>query len=181
MTSRTAAVRYARALFDVVVREHGDLTAIERELDQFVGLFSAHPELQKVMVNPAVPAPRKRAAVAELVKRAGLQPVVAKLLVLLAERDRLALLPDVLRSFRERVLDHQNVVRAELTTAMPLSPDRVGQIQRSLSQATGRTVMLESRVDPALVGGVIARVGSVVYDASLTTQLRKMKDRLEQR
>jgi len=181
VTSRTAAVRYARALFDVLSRERGDLTAVERELDQFVALFAAHPELQKVMVNPAVPAPRKRAAVTELANRARLQPVLAKLMALLAERDRLALLPDVLRSFRERVLDHQNVVRAELTTAMPLAPERVSQIQRGLSQVTGRTVMLESRVDPALVGGLIARVGSVVYDASITTQLRKMKDRLEQR
>lgn len=181
MTSRTAAVRYARALFDVVLRERGDLTAVERELDQFVALFAAHPELQKVMVNPAVPAPRKRLAMTELANRAQLQPVLAKLMALLAERDRLALLPDVLRSFRERVLDHQNVVRAELTTAMPLAAERVSQIQRGLSQATGRTVTLESRVDAALVGGLIARVGSVVYDASLTTQLRKMKDRLEQR
>jgi len=181
VTSRTAAVRYARALFDVVLRERGDLAVVERELGEFVELFAANPELEKVMLNPAVPAPRKRAAVSELVNRAGLMPVLGKLLVLLAERDRLALLPEVLRSFRQRMLDHQNVVRAEVTTAVPLMADRVGQVQRSLSQATGRTVMLETRVDPALVGGLVARVGSVVYDASLTTQLQKMKERLEQR
>ena len=181
MTSRTAAVRYAKALFDVVLRERGDLAHVERQLEQFGGLFAAHPELQRVMMNPAVPAPRKRDAVSELAKVAQLQPVLGKLMTLLAERDRLALLPEVLRAFRSRLLDHQNVVRAEVTTAMPLGPERIGQIQRSLAAATGRTVLLDSRVDPSLVGGLIARVGSVVYDASLTTQLRKMKDRLEQR
>jgi len=181
VTSRTAAVRYAKALFDVVLREGGELTTVERELEQFVGLFAAYPDLQKVMVNPAVPAPRKRDAVSELATRAQLQPVLAKLVTLLAERDRLVLLPEVLRAFRVRLLDHQNVVRAEVTTAMPIGPDRLGQIQRGLAQTTGRTVLLDSRVDPALVGGLVARVGSVVYDASLTTQLRKMKDRLEER
>jgi len=181
VTSRTAAARYARALFDVVLRERGDLTVVERELSGFVEIFATNPELEKVMLNPAVPAPRKRAAISELANRAGLTPVLGKLVVLLAERDRLALLLEVLQSFRQRVLNHQKVVRAEVTSAMPLVEERVGQIQRSLSHATGRTVMLETRVDPALIGGLVARIGSVVYDASLTTQLQKMKVRLEQR
>jgi F-type H+-transporting ATPase subunit delta len=181
VTSRTAAVRYARALFDVVLGEHGDLTAVERQLAEFVDLLRANPGLEKVMLNPAVPAPRKKAAIAELTQRAGLTPVLAKLLVLLAERDRFVLLPDVLGSYRARLLDHQNVVRAEVTSAVALSPERVSQIQRSFAKATGRTVTLDTRVDPALVGGLVARIGSTVYDASLTTQLQKMKERLEER
>ena len=96
ITNRTAATRYARALLDVALTEKGDLRAIETELAGFVELFTQHPTLHKVLVNPAVPVPRKRATVAELVARAQLSPMVGKLLLLLADRDRLVLLPDLL-------------------------------------------------------------------------------------
>ena len=181
MTNRTAATRYARALFDVALAEKASLQDIESELAAFVDLFRQHPALEKVLLNPAVPAPRKRAAVAEIGKSARLAPVVAKLLVLLAERDRLVILPDLLAAYRTRLLDYQKVVRAEVTTAVPLAPDRVQAIERSLSTATGRTVALQARVDPALIGGLIARVGGTVYDASITRQLGRMKERLQGR
>jgi F-type H+-transporting ATPase subunit delta len=104
--------------------------------------------------------------------------VLAKLIALLAERDRLVLLPDLLASYRERLLDHQNVVRAEVTTAVPLAADRTQAIERALARVTGRTVTLATKVDPAIIGGVVARIGSTVYDGSVTTQLLKMKHRL---
>jgi F-type H+-transporting ATPase subunit delta len=114
----------------------------------------------------------------ELVERTKLSPMVGKLLLLLAERDRLVLLPDLLAAFRDRLLDHLKIVRAEVTTAVPLAEDRADAVKRTLAHVTGREVVLETRVDPAIVGGVVARVGSTVYDASITTQLAKMKERL---
>ncbi len=105
-------------------------------------------------------------------------PIVGKLLTLLAERDRLVLLPDLLASYRDRLMDHQNVVRAELTTATPLDDQRSAEIQQQLARATGRTVTLQTRTDPALIGGIVARIGSTVYDGSITRQLEKMKERL---
>ena len=88
------------------------------------------------------------------------------------------LLPDLLETYRARLLDHQNVVRAEVTTAAPLAADRAKAIERSLAQATGRTVALTTRVAPEMIGGLVARVGSTVYDGSVTTQLEKMRQRL---
>ena len=104
--------------------------------------------------------------------------MLTKLLVLLAGRDRLVLLPDLLETYRARLLDHQNVVRAEVTTAAPLAADRAKAIERSLARATGRTVALTTRVAPEIIGGLVARVGSTVFDASVTTQLEKMRQRL---
>jgi F-type H+-transporting ATPase subunit delta len=178
VTSKTAANRYARALFDVAVKEKGDLQGLYDQLVAFNQLFPQHPTLAKVLLNPAVPAPRKRAAVAELVKTARMPQVLAKLLVLLAERDRLVLLPDLVTAFRDRLLEHHNVVRAEVTSAAPLAADKIRAIEKSLVQATGRSVELSTRVEPGLIGGLIARVGGTVYDASVTTQLQKMKRRL---
>lgn len=178
MTNKTAATRYARALLDVAVKEKSDLQGIEQELAVFVGLFTEHPTLEKVLLNPAIPVGRKQAAVAELTARSKTSSILAKLITLLAERDRLVLLRDVLLSYRERLLDYQNVVRAEVTTAVPLAADRTAAIERGLAQRTGRTVTLTTRVNPSIIGGVVARIGSTVYDGSVTTQLQKMKQRL---
>ena len=110
MTRRTAANRYARALFDVALKERQDLAAIDRELAEFIDLLAQHAAFGKVLLNPAVPAARKRAAVASVISHAKLSPAVAKLLVLLAERDRMILLADLLEAFRERVRDFQKIV-----------------------------------------------------------------------
>jgi F-type H+-transporting ATPase subunit delta len=178
VTNKTAALRYARALLDVAIKEQVDLDAIERDLTAFTALFSEHPTLAKVLLNPAVPVPRKRAAVVELTNRMNPQPMLAKLFALLAGRDRLILLPDLLAAYRDRLLDHRHVVRAEVTTAAPLADGRSAAIRDRLAQATGRTVDLHMHVDPAIVGGVVARIGSTVYDGSVTGQLAKMKERL---
>ncbi len=178
MTNKTAATRYARALLDVAVQEKANLDAIEQELAAFADLFAKNPTLEKVLLNPAVPVPRKRAAVAELTKAAGMSPTVSKLLALLAERDRLVLLPDLLASYRDRLLDYRKVVRDAVTTAAPLAADRAKAIAASLARMTGRTVILDAQVDPSIIGGVVARIGSTVYDGSVTRQLQKMKERL---
>jgi len=179
VTNKTAALRYARALLDVAVKEHADLEQIDADLSEFVALFEQHPALAKVLLNPAVPTPRKRAAVADLLARATFSPILSKLILLLAERDRLVLLPDLLASYRDRLMDYRHVVRAEVTTAAPIDAARVQQIQSGLAIATGRTVTVATRTDPTIIGGLVARVGSTVYDASVVRQLERMKERLE--
>jgi F-type H+-transporting ATPase subunit delta len=178
MTNRTAGNRYARALLEVAVKEQSDPEQIGAQLAEFVELFAQNPALRTVMLNPAVPVPRKRAAMIELTGRANQSPILSKLLVLLAERDRLVLLPDMLAAYRERLLDHQHVVRADITTAAPLAADRAQAIERGLAQLTGRTVRLAAHVDPSIIGGVVARIGDTIYDGSVTRQLARMKEKL---
>ena len=179
MTSGAAAGRYARALFDVATKEHADVEKVQSDLQQFVNLFAQHPTLAHTLGNPAIPASKKKAVAQALVDRAtGLSPMVGKLMLLLAERDRLALLPDIARIYGERVMDHLNVIRGEVTTAMELTPDRLRALEQGLAQATGRKVVLDSKVDPSIIGGIITRLGSTVYDGSVTTQLQKMKQAL---
>jgi F-type H+-transporting ATPase subunit delta len=179
VTNRTAATRYARALFDVATKEQADLSQLGADLSGFAALFDQHPTLGHVMLNPAVPAPRKRAAIQDLVAQVSISPIVGKLLVLLAERDRLTLLPDLIAAYEQRLLDYRQVVRAEVTTASAIDADRMKQIEASLARALGRTVNLSTRVDPGIIGGIVARVGSTVYDASITTHLKRLKQRLE--
>jgi F-type H+-transporting ATPase subunit delta len=177
MTSRAAAKRYARALLEVSVRE-ADPQQVERELAEFAAALTDDAGVWKLLLNPAVPAPRSHAVLAELAGRAGLAPVLQRTVVMLAARDRLALLPDLVERYREQLMDHLQVVRAEVTTAMPLSPDRARAIEQSLAAATGKRVTVATRVDPAIVGGVVARIGGTVYDGSIARHLERIKEQL---
>jgi F-type H+-transporting ATPase subunit delta len=178
MTSRTAAARYARALLDVAIKESVDLDNIAKELDEFLTLLKEQPALERVLLNPAVPAPRKKAAVEQIVKLAAPSVVVGKLLVLLAQGDRLALFPELVNAYHEILMERQNVVRAEITSAEPLPKERVDAIQERLAALTGKQVTIGATVDKEILGGMVARVGSTVYDASIATQLKKIRERL---
>jgi F-type H+-transporting ATPase subunit delta len=156
----------------------GGIEQIGQELDAFAGMVRQNPALGRVLTNPGVPMPRKLAAVTELTKLAGVSPIVSKLLALLAQGDRLVLLNDVAAVYGEMLLGRQNVVRAEVTTATPLSADKSAGIERGLAALTGKKILMVTRVDEKIVGGVVARVGSTVYDASIATQLKKIRQRL---
>ena len=178
MTSRGAATRYARALFDVA-RKEGDVQQAGRDIAAFARLVAENEALSRVFANPAIPAARKRAVVEQLLAASGpLSPIVEKLVLMLAERDRLVLLPELATAYEARLMENAQVVRAQLTTAVELPHDRIAALQQGLAQATGRQVQLETRIDAAIIGGAVARIGSTVYDGSVTTQLQKVKERL---
>ena len=179
MSTRASAARYARALLDVVIQE-GQPEQVEQELTAFADLFSSNAELQKALTSPAVPVMAKRGVVESLVSRMKPSPALGKLMLMLADRERLALVPELAAVYRERLMEHRQIVRAEVTTAVPLPPDRVVQFEQRLAAATGRRVTMTTRVDPALIGGAVARVGSVVHDGSIATQLVRMRERLEE-
>jgi F-type H+-transporting ATPase subunit delta len=179
VTARTSATRFARALFDVALKEHADLDAIQQQLSGLNGLVGGHAGLHRVLMNPSVPAAKKRAVLEALFDQGGRpHPILGKLLLLLAESDRLTLLPDVAEGFEKRLMDHRRVVRAELSSAVEIPAERLTELRNALARATGREVQIETRVDPSLIGGAVARIGSTVYDGSVTTQLRKLKQSL---
>jgi len=178
MTSRASATRYARALFDVGLAERQDLEQIDRDLAGVVALIAGNEGLARALSHPAIPAARKRGVIGELLSRSPVNATLSRLLLLLADRDRLALLPDLAEAFRGRLLDHQQVVRAEVTTAVELPADRVAALQQGLAAATGRDVRLAVRIDPSIVGGAVTKIGSTVYDGSVITQLARLKQQL---
>jgi F-type H+-transporting ATPase subunit delta len=179
VTSRGAATRYARALFDIALAEGKDLLRTQHDLGNFARLVAGNEPLQRVLTNPAVPAARKRGVVEQLIARAGsLEPPVGKLLLLLADRDRLTLLPEVAQAFDNRVMDYQKVVKAEIVTAVALPPDRVAALVDGLKRATGRDVQLQARIDESIIGGAVTRIGSTVYDGSVTRQLERLRETL---
>jgi F-type H+-transporting ATPase subunit delta len=179
MSNQASANRYAKALLDVAVKE-ADPVKAEQDLAGFADLFAANDDLRRALTNPVVPIKAKRSVVEQLTARLNPMKPVGKLLLLLADRDRLEIVPDLMNAYRERLMEHQQVVRAEVVTAVPLSPERASDLQQRLAALTGRKVNLNARVDPSIVGGLVARVGTTVYDGSVLTQLAKMKERLSE-
>jgi len=171
------ARRYAAALFDVV-QKNGTADRAERDLAAFVDLVSHHDDLKAVFAAPIAPA-RKRAVIDALLAASGdISPEVQRLLGLLADRDRLDSLEVVRRAFDDRLMQLRRIVPAEVTTAVPLTESRRAALVQALGRATGSDVTMSEQVDPAIIGGVVARVGSVVFDGSVTRQLERLRDRL---
>jgi len=177
MSTRASATRYARALFDVALQE-SIVERAEQDLSAFSALIAQHPSLHSALTHPAIPGVKKRNLIQALASRLGLSTPVTKVLTMLAERDRLAIVPDLLDIYRERLLDFQQVVRAEITTADEMPADRATALRDRLTRATGRRVMLTTKVDPEILGGIVTRIGTMVYDGSLAAQLAKMRERL---
>ena len=178
MSASSTARRYAAALFDVV-RKSGSEERAGRELSDIARSFSGHAELSRLLGSPAIPAGVKRSIVAKIMDAAGdVSPEVRRMIDMLADRDRLAHLPELSSAFSARLLDAQRVVRADVVTAVPLTDAHRTALTGALAQATGKTVTISEKVDPAIVGGLVARVGSMVYDASVTRQLQRIREKL---
>jgi F-type H+-transporting ATPase subunit delta len=177
MSNRTSAARYARALFDVA-RQEADVVKVQHDLSAVVAAIAENPELARVLASRGVSEAARRQIIVAVAEKIGAAAPLAKLLGLLADRGRLELLPDVEAVYTERLLDYQNVLQADVTTAVPLGPEATEALAASLASATGKQITMRVSVDPSLLGGVVARVGSTVYDGSVRTQLKKMRDQL---
>ena len=178
MSLRTSATRYAKALLDVAIAEGLDTAAIERDLASIVTAMDQHPELRRALTSPGIPQTVRVNVATAFLAESRISGPLGKLVMMLAERGRMELLPQMLDVYRERVLAHRNVVRATVTSAAPLSADKVQKLAESLGGLTGKTVQLETQVDPSIIGGVVTRIGSTVYDGSIRMQLQKMRQQL---
>ena len=177
MKQSSLAARYARALAEVV-KDKKALEAAADEIDVFAALFRESRELRDFLLNPAYPLARKRQGLAEVAARARIKGPQLKLLVILLEKGRMNLVPEVAAEFRKLEEASLNRVSVELTTARPLDAKQQKQVVESLEKFTGKTVRLTHKVDPAVLGGARARIGSMVYDGTVASRLQKLKQQL---
>jgi F-type H+-transporting ATPase subunit delta len=171
--------RYARALL-AATAEKSNSDSVLAQLDAIAQAFRESPVLAEVVTHPGYARSDRAAAIEVLIRVAGsLDRVVSNLLRLLAERERLAYLPDIARIFRDMVDSRAGRLRGSLTTAVPVAEPVVQKLETNLGQLTQRRVVLESRVDPSLLGGAAAQVGSTLYDGSLKSQLEELRQNLK--
>jgi F-type H+-transporting ATPase subunit delta len=181
MTSTTShglvARRYAGALFDVV-ESRGDSARALDDVTAIAAVAASSDELRQVFDNPSIAPAKKRAIVDAIAAHLGLGEEVRRLLGLLADRGQLAAIGAVAAVFSERVHRARRTVEAAVVTAMPLSDDRRAALGRALGQAAACEVTITARVDPSIIGGVTARVGSLVFDGSVLRQIERLKEQL---
>lgn len=171
---RRAARRYAEAAFALAQQSQAE-DVWARDLQRLADLLTV-PVAEKALTSPAVPAAQKLAAIdAEL---PDLQPTVRNLVQLLLRRDRLELLPDIAAAYRELLHRARGIVTAQVTTAVPLDEAQRALLAERLSRYLGRQVELETQVDPAILGGVVARVGDLLLDGSVRGRLEALRRRL---
>lgn len=167
------ARRYARALLDVAV-EQGDPESVARELGDVLRTVEGNAELRTVLYHRAIRGEKKRAIVAAIWK----QGLMAKLLALLAERERLPLLPAVAEEFERAWNERRGVASGEAVSATPLEAGQVQALRAAIEKRLGVGVDLKTRVDESLLGGLRVTLGGRTYDGSVRTQLRALRERL---
>jgi F-type H+-transporting ATPase subunit delta len=170
-----AAKRYAQAAFDVA-KEHGQLDEWERELTQLTAALG-NAESEEFFEHPAVSPEAKQAALRSMVTGAD-QKAVQNLLLLLLERNRLQQLPQVVEVFHSLVLEDRGVAIANVTTAVELEPAELDLIRARLRQMVGKEIQITTHVDPEIIGGIVVRIGDMLLDGSVLTQLKQLRQRM---
>jgi F-type H+-transporting ATPase subunit delta len=175
--SGSIARRYARALFQIGV-DNGTEEALGQELADLAELFAQSAELRQALENPVFKPSEKRAILEKLLPRVAPSRSVQSFALLLLQRGRIASLPAVARAYRGLVDVRGGRVRAVVISAQPLGAGDLERVRRSLERRTHKKVMLEAEVDPSLIGGLVARVGDLVLDGSVRTQLASLREKL---
>ncbi|MFP3871030.1 MAG: ATP synthase F1 subunit delta [Syntrophobacteria bacterium] len=177
MIGEILAKRYAKALL-TLGREDGNYEKYTEELDRFVTFWEEQPEFADAISNPLYAKENRRTICRSVADKMELTPVFRSLLDLMIEKNRLHLIPDVRMYYQKLLDDMANISRAKVASATALPQGAVESIKESLEKASGRRIVVETEVDPGLIGGVVARVGDLVLDGSVRTQLASIKENL---
>jgi F-type H+-transporting ATPase subunit delta len=180
MTLSAVISRYVEALADVVTGSASGIRPEDAlaELRTFDATLGSSPELRNALASPSVPASRKRAVVGRIADQLGLSRIMRNFLFVLIDHRRIAEVPQILPAF-ELVLDQRlGFARAEVSSAGELSEAQRSTLNRRLERLTGKRIRMRFSVDESLIGGVVARLGSTVYDGSVRSRLHGLEHRL---
>jgi F-type H+-transporting ATPase subunit delta len=175
MLKGAIARRYAGAMFDIAIKQN----TLDRTLEDVQGigqLFSKHT-LAYLLREPKVPAQRKEKVLREALKDRVL-PTSLNLALLVVQRGLVDLMPNIAAEFQRLVLNYKNQAVAEVTTAVPMDDQQQALVTKALEQRTGKTILLQTRVNPEILGGVVARVGDQVIDGSVQRRLQALRRQL---
>ncbi len=177
MSAQTVARRYAAALADVVV-ERGEAREVQGELSAWHEMMRTSEQLTEVFSNPTIPFDQKRRVLDSLIARARPRPTTINFLKLLVQNHRLMNLGEINERFAQELDRRSQIVSAQVTTARTLPLGEQERLRMRISELTGSRVRLSFDTDDALIGGVVTRVGSTIYDGSVRSQLQRIKEQM---
>jgi F-type H+-transporting ATPase subunit delta len=177
LSVQTVARRYAAALADVVTAR-GEAQEVRQELNDWEKMIRSNEQLLEVFRNPTIPYEQKRKVLSQLIARTHVRPTTANFLQVLLQNHRLAELGEVNKRFAQVLDERSGVVSAEVTTARPVPEASQEALRSKLATITGKRVRLSFTTDEDLIGGIVARIGSTIYDGSVRNQLQQVKERM---
>ncbi len=178
MIGSALARRYARALVDIG-REEGQVRRVLSEVERFASLFDGTPALRAVLEASHVNRRDKQAVLESAVSQAGFLPATKNFLRLLVDKRRMDILPQILSELRRMVEELEGIERVEVVSAAPLPGAQREFLKGVLEKRTGKRIELEEKLEPAVLGGLVVKVGSTVYDGSVRTQLSRIRENLQ--
>jgi F-type H+-transporting ATPase subunit delta len=169
------AGRYATALFELALEQKA-IDAVKNDLDRFDALVSANPDLARLVRSPVFGADEQLKALSAILDKAGIEGIAANFLRVVTANRRLFAVRDMIRGYRTLVARHKGEVTAEVTVAEELSDKNLGALKSALKSVTGgKDIDLAVKVEPAIIGGLIVKLGSRMIDSSLRTKLNAIK------
>ena len=177
MSVQTVARRYASALADVVL-ERGEAPEVQEELRAWEQMLQSSSNLQEVFRNPTIALDKKRAVLNKLIERAKPTPTTTNFLKVLLQNQRLTELGEINQKFTEILDVRAGMVAATVTTARPVPENAQRQLHTKLLSLTGKKVRISFATDPDLIGGLVTRIGSTVYDGSVRNHLQIIKEKM---
>lgn len=174
MSSGSLARRYARALLALGLEEK-NLEQLGKDVRNLATAVSESAELAETLSNPAFPRSDREKILLAVLDKLKAKKTTVNFTRLLLDRERVPVLPDISRELDAMIDEHAGRVRAVVTSAKPLTSAQLSRLVKALEQLSGKKILVETREDSALLGGVVAQVGDHVYDGSLRTQLRQMR------
>lgn len=173
------AGRYATALFELA-REANAIDAVEADLDGFDALIAESPDLLRLIRSPVFSADEQLQALSAVLQRAGIGGLAEKFLKLVTANRRLFAVRDMFKAFRELVADQKGEATAEVTVAEALKDDHVAALKSALKDVSGKTVDLHVKIEPAILGGLVVKLGSRMVDTSLRTKLNAIRQAMKE-
>ena len=180
MSLQTVARRYAAALADVTI-ERREEREVQNELDQWASMMEANPQLKEVFANPTVAYDQKRKVLEDLISRTRVRETTASFLRVLLKNQRLSQLRDIAERYGHVLDERAGVVAANVITARPIPEELKSSLHETLAAATGRKVRLSFTTDETIIGGLVARIGSTIFDGSVQNQLERLSESLSGR
>jgi F-type H+-transporting ATPase subunit delta len=168
------AARYASALFEVA-QETGAVDSVSADLEQFDRMIQGSADLARLIRNPIFTAEEQERAIGAILSKAGIAGVTGNFIRLVAAKRRLFALPDMIRAFRRLVSDARGIVQAQVVMAERPSDAVLNDIKAALREVAKAEVNVDVRIDPALIGGLIVKMGSRMVDASVRTKLNSIR------
>ncbi len=180
MKQTILARRYAKALF-TVGKENSQFDAYNETLQGLAGLYGTHPDVVDALTNPLYPLEFREKVMVGIVKSSGVDKIMGNFLNLLVQKKRAEVLPEIAEEFQIMVDEEKNISHGIVISAVELSSELQANVRATLEKLTGKKVELSTSVDPSLIGGIIAKVGDLVLDGSIRTQLAGLKDSIKGR